>query len=112
MGSAIQITVVRGRPGLRSSMSFLLGDYGRFHRLEVNRILEQNTLTFIEGPDVEGAMEIDGPMLKTALHEKTAEIDEIEDDELRVPFQRLRDYYLSLPDGEAAFALADIVHGS
>lgn len=112
MSHAIQITVVRGAPGLRSAISFILGDYGRFHRQEVNRILNQNTLVFIEGPDVVGAIELDGPLLTKALTENSAMIDEIEDEELLHPFQELRDYWLSLPENENAFALAEIVLGS
>jgi hypothetical protein len=112
MSLAIQITVVRGAPGLRSSISFVLGDYGRLHRQEVREIIEQNTLDFIESPDVVGSMEIDGPLLTKALREKSAIIDEIEDDELRQPFQELRDYWLELPSSENAFALAEVILGS
>lgn len=112
MSLATQITIIRGQKGLRSASSFILGDGSRDHQKTVFEILGQNTLAFLDHPDVEGGMEIDALHLTVALRDKADVIDDIEDEELCRPFQEMRDYWLSLPASEDAFAIAELVFSS
>lgn len=112
MSLATRITIIHGKKGRRSSNSFTLGDGGRDHHREILHILGENTLAFLELPDVEGGKEIDALHLTLALRDKAAIIDDIEDEDLCRPFQELRDYWLSLQDSDDAFAIAELVLGS